>query len=72
MEIVCFPGQRICAANESTLAGSGTYERLGYIFSSLAGIVETTTQDKVCLFHYIKIKLYFTYKSCFSEQYNKC
>lgn len=46
MEIVCFPGQRICAANESTLAGSGTYERLGYIFSTLAGIVETSTQDK--------------------------
>jgi len=51
MEIVCFPGQRICAANESTLAGSGTYERLGYIFSSLAGIVETNTQDKVSTFY---------------------
>ena len=47
MEIVCFPGQRICAANENTIAGSGTYERLGYIFASLAGFVETNTQDKV-------------------------
>ncbi|KAL7027912.1 hypothetical protein ACKWTF_005653 [Chironomus riparius] len=46
MEIVCFPGQRICAANDNIIAGSGTYERLGYIFSSLAGTIETTTQEK--------------------------
>ena len=51
MEIVCFPGQRICAINENIIAGSGTYERLGYVFSSLAGIVETTTQDKVSIFY---------------------
>jgi exosome complex RNA-binding protein Rrp4 len=45
--IACFPGQRICAANENTLAGVGTYERLGYIYSSLAGIVETKTEGNV-------------------------
>lgn len=57
-EVVCFPGQRICAANDSTIAGLGTYERLGYIFASLAGIVETTTQDKVKIscFSFISLK----------------
>lgn len=45
--IVCFPGDRICATNENTIAGAGTYERLGYIYASLAGIVETKTQEKV-------------------------
>lgn len=45
--IACFPGDRICASNENTIAGTGTYERSGYIYSSLAGIVETKTQEKV-------------------------
>jgi exosome complex RNA-binding protein Csl4 len=45
--IACFPGDRICATNENTVAGSGTYERSGYIYASLAGIVETKAQDKV-------------------------
>jgi exosome complex RNA-binding protein Csl4 len=46
-EIVAFPGQRICVTNENTIAGAGTYERLGYIYSSLAGIVETKDEEKV-------------------------
>ncbi|CRL01700.1 CLUMA_CG014916, isoform A [Clunio marinus] len=44
--IVCFPGDRLCTSNENTIPGNGTYERLGYIYSSLAGIVETKTEDK--------------------------
>jgi exosome complex RNA-binding protein Csl4 len=46
-EIACFPGQRICAANENTIAGTGTYERSGYIHSSLAGIVVTEEKENV-------------------------
>lgn len=49
-EIVAFPGQRICATSENTISGNGTYERLGYIYSSLAGIVETKFEDKVRFF----------------------
>lgn len=45
--IACVPGERICASNENTLAGPGTYERLGYIHSSLAGIVETKKEGNV-------------------------
>ena len=37
--LVCIPGQRLCLAEEHTVAGQGTYERLGYIYSMLAGIV---------------------------------
>jgi exosome complex component CSL4 len=45
--LIAFPGQRICAADENTISGSGTYERLGYIYASLAGIVETKIENKV-------------------------
>lgn len=45
--LVCFPGERICQANENTTAGEGTYERLGYIHSSLAGRIEIKKDDKV-------------------------
>ena len=46
---VCFPGQRICAVTENTIGSVGTYERQGYFYSSLAGIVETKTEDKVSI-----------------------
>lgn len=45
--VVCFPGDRLYASNENTIAGVGTYERSGYIYASLAGIVETKSEDKV-------------------------
>lgn len=45
--IICFPGQRICASNETTIGGIGTYERLGYIHSSLAGIVNVVKNENV-------------------------
>ena len=48
MDIVfCFPGQRICASDENTIGGIGTYERLGYIHSSLAGVVNVVKNEKV-------------------------
>lgn len=47
-DIACLPGDRLCASSENTIAGVGTYERAGYIYSSLAGIIlETKTEDKV-------------------------
>lgn len=45
--IICVPGQRLCLANENTVAGTGTYERHGYIYSMLAGVVLVTEKDKV-------------------------
>ncbi|CAO1391062.1 unnamed protein product [Diamesa serratosioi] len=50
---VCFPGQRICAVTENTIGSVGTYERQGYFYSSLAGIVETKTEEKNII---IKVK----------------
>lgn len=46
---IALPGQRICAADENTISGSGTYERMGYIYASLAGIVETKIENKVSI-----------------------
>lgn len=45
--IVCFPGDRLCASNENTIAGVGTYERSGYVYASLAGTVNRKNEDKV-------------------------
>ncbi|KAM6306252.1 exosome complex component CSL4 isoform 3-T3 [Aegotheles albertisi] len=40
----CVPGERLCSAEEAT-AGSGTYTRHGFIFSSLAGCLEKRSED---------------------------
>ena len=48
--IVCFPGQKICASNENIIAGTGTYERFGYVYSSLAGTVERKKDENVRFF----------------------
>lgn len=45
--IACFPGQKICASNENIIAGTGTYERFGYVYSSLAGTVERKKDENV-------------------------
>ncbi|XP_075573468.1 exosome complex component CSL4 isoform X2 [Pelecanus crispus] len=44
----CVPGERLCSTEEAT-AGSGTYTRHGFIFSSLAGCLEKRSEDSgVC------------------------
>ncbi|XP_017581596.1 exosome complex component CSL4 isoform X4 [Corvus cornix cornix] len=44
----CVPGERLCSTEEAT-AGSGTYTRHGFIFSSLAGCLERRNEDsEVC------------------------
>ncbi|XP_062352187.1 exosome complex component CSL4 isoform X5 [Cinclus cinclus] len=40
----CVPGERLCSTEEAT-AGSGTYTRHGFIFSSLAGCLERKKED---------------------------
>lgn len=46
-ELICVPGQRLCLADENTVAGQGTYERQGYVYSLLVGVVEITEKEKV-------------------------
>ncbi|XP_014668731.1 PREDICTED: exosome complex component CSL4-like [Priapulus caudatus] len=36
---ICVPGQRLCRADDSHAAGSGTYVRNGFIYASLAGYI---------------------------------
>lgn len=45
--LICVPGQRLCLSDENTVTGQGTYERQGYIYSMLAGVVLVTEKDKV-------------------------
>lgn len=41
-------GQRLCEPGEDVVAGQGTHERDGVIYSSLAGLAEITeAEDKV-------------------------
>lgn len=44
---MCVPGQRLCLCEENTIPGQGTYERQGYIYSMLAGLVQIRQKDKV-------------------------
>lgn len=46
-ESICVPGQRLCLSDENTVSGEGTYERQGYIYSLLAGVVNVSQKDKV-------------------------
>lgn len=41
---LCVVGERLCSTEEAT-AGSGTYTRHGFIFSSLAGCLERKNED---------------------------
>lgn len=45
--LVCLPGQRLCLSDENTVAGQGTYERMGYIYATLAGTVNIREKDNV-------------------------
>lgn len=46
-KLICVPGQRLCLSDENTIAGQGTYERHGYIYSMLAGVVVISEKEKV-------------------------
>lgn len=52
--LICLPGQRLCLSDENTIAGQGTYERMGYIYATLAGTVDIREQDNVS-----RIKLFY-------------
>ncbi|XP_018335674.1 exosome complex component CSL4 [Agrilus planipennis] len=45
--LVCVPGQRLCLSDKSHIAGQGTYERGGYIYSTLAGLVDVVDNEGV-------------------------
>lgn len=43
--MIAVPGQRLCLSDENTVAGQGTYDRQGYIYSQLAGVVNIRKKD---------------------------
>jgi hypothetical protein len=42
-------GQRLCLADKEHISGCGTYERNGYIYSTLAGVVNVVKEERVFL-----------------------
>ncbi|KAF7283171.1 hypothetical protein GWI33_001234 [Rhynchophorus ferrugineus] len=45
--LICLPGERLSICNKTYTSGQGTYERQGYIYSTLAGIVDVVDKDGV-------------------------
>lgn len=45
--LICVPGQRLCVLDQTHVSGQGTYERGGYIYSQLAGVVDIVENDGV-------------------------
>jgi len=45
--LICVPGQRLSLSDKTHESGHGTYERQGYIYSTLAGIVDVVDKDGV-------------------------
>lgn len=48
-DVTFFSGQRLCASDDKHIPGSGVYERKGYIYSSVAGLVNPVEKEKVSL-----------------------
>lgn len=48
-ELICVPGQRLCLGGDSTVSGEGTYDRHGYIYSLLSGVVKISEKDNVTI-----------------------
>ncbi|XP_019878383.1 exosome complex component CSL4 [Aethina tumida] len=44
---LCLPGQRLSLCDKTHVSGQGTYERLGYIYSMLAGTVDVVEKDGI-------------------------
>ncbi|KAL3271460.1 hypothetical protein HHI36_021946 [Cryptolaemus montrouzieri] len=45
--LVCYPGQRLSLCDKVYNSGQGTYERQGYIYSNLAGLVDVVEKDGI-------------------------
>lgn len=45
--LICVPGQRLCLLDKQHAAGQGTYERGGYIYATLAGVVDVVDKNGV-------------------------
>ncbi|XP_017785287.1 PREDICTED: exosome complex component CSL4 [Nicrophorus vespilloides] len=43
--LVCIPGQRLCLCDKKHISGQGTYERQGYLYSQLAGLVKIIEKE---------------------------
>jgi hypothetical protein len=46
---ICVPGQRLCAINENTIGGNGTFERLGYLHANISGVVKVKNEEQVSI-----------------------
>lgn len=44
---ICIPGQRICPMTEDTISGDGTYERGGFVYANISGILQLRKEDKL-------------------------
>ncbi|KAF4532012.1 hypothetical protein B566_EDAN014737 [Ephemera danica] len=44
--LICVPGQILAVSDSEHVSGRGTYDRLGYIYASIAGIVNVVSRSE--------------------------
>ncbi|KAK9876402.1 hypothetical protein WA026_012713 [Henosepilachna vigintioctopunctata] len=45
--LICLPGQRLSLCDKTHTSGKGTYDRRGYIYSNISGIVDVVIKDGI-------------------------
>lgn len=55
--LICVPGQRLCLIDKQHVSGQGTYERGGYIYATLAGVVDVVEKNGIQVKLFLVMKL---------------
>lgn len=45
-DLICIPGQRIMKLEENIITGDGTYERGGFVYANISGVLKFRKNDK--------------------------
>lgn len=45
--LITVPGRRLCLVDKTHVSGHGTFEKQGYIYSTLAGVVDIVNKKGV-------------------------
>ncbi len=46
-DLICVPGQRIIKSEENIITGDGTYERGGFVYANISGVLKFRKTDKI-------------------------
>lgn len=46
-DLICIPGQRIMKLEENVITGDGTYERGGFVYSNISGLIKFQKNENI-------------------------